>query len=243
MRKDGRSSAQLRPVRFIPNYTSFADGSVLVETGETRVLCTVNVEDSVPNWLRSSKSSQGWLTAEYSMLPGSTPTRTKRERGHLGGRTQEIQRLIGRSLRGVIDLSKIPDMTFIVDCDVLQADGGTRTASVTGGFVALKIAIDRLLREKRIRQNPIRESVAAVSVGIKDGEVLVDLNYHEDVQVDLDMNIVMTESGKLLEIQGTAEKSAFTKEQIVTIVTAAEDALKTTFALQKAASEGQEVEG
>lgn len=243
MRNDGRSAAQLRPIRIVPNYTGYADGSVLIETGDTRVLCTVNVEDSVPNWLRSSRHSQGWLTAEYSMLPGSTHTRTKRERGHIGGRTQEIQRLIGRSLRGVFDMSKIPDMTFVVDCDVLQADGGTRTAAVTGGFIALQLAVSKLLREKRLKQNPIKESVAAVSVGISSGEVLVDLNYIEDSQVDLDMNVVMTQSGNLLEIQGTAEKSAFTKEQILTIVTAAEDALKTTFELQQAASEGQTVEG
>ncbi len=243
MRTDGRSATQLRPIRITPNYTSYSDGSVLIETGDTRVLCTVNVETSVPNWLRHSKSSQGWLTAEYSMLPGSTSFRTKRERGHLGGRTQEIQRLIGRSLRGILDLSKIPDLTFIVDCDVLQADGGTRTASVTGGFVALKMAVDKLLRENRIRHNPIRDAVAAVSVGIKSDEVLVDLNYLEDSQVDLDMNIVMTQSGKILEIQGTAEKSAFTKEQVVTIMNAAEEALKSTFDLQRAAAEGKEVEG
>lgn len=243
MRNDGRSAAQLRPVRIVPNYTGYADGSVLIETGDTRVLCTVNVEDSVPNWLRGSKNQQGWLTAEYSMLPGSTHTRTKRERGHIGGRTQEIQRLIGRSLRGILDMSKIPDMTFIVDCDVLQADGGTRTAAVTGGYIALQLAIAKLLRENRIRQNPIREAVAAVSVGIKNNEVLVDLNYHEDSQVDLDMNVVMTQSGKLLEIQGTAEKSSFSKEQIVNIIEAAEGALKETFDLQRAASEGQTVEG
>ena len=243
MRTDGRSAAQLRPVRIVPNFTSFADGSVLIETGDTRVLCTVNVEDMVPNWLRNSKIPQGWLTAEYSMLPGSTPTRTKRERGHIGGRTQEIQRLIGRSLRGILDLNKIPDMTFIVDCDVLQADGGTRTAAVTGGYVAVQLAIAKLLRENRIRHNPIKEAVAAVSVGIKNDEVLVDLNYHEDSQVDLDMNVVMTQGGKLLEIQGTAEKSAFTKEQVITIINAAEGALKSTFDLQKAASEGQVVEG
>ena len=243
MRIDGRSAAQLRPVRIVPNYSGYADGSVLIETGDTRVLCTVTVEDSVPNWLRSNKNTQGWLTAEYSMLPGATHTRTKRERGHIGGRTQEIQRLIGRSLRGILDLSKIPDMTFIVDCDVLQADGGTRTAAVTGGFIALQLAVSKLLRENRIRQNPIREAVAAVSVGIKNHEVLVDLNYIEDSQVDLDMNVVMTETGKLLEIQGTAEKSSFTKEQIVSIIEAAEGSLKGTFDLQRAASEGQTVEG
>lgn len=243
MRNDGRSAAQLRPIRIVPNYTGYADGSVLIETGDTKVLCTVNVDDGVPGWLRSSKNQQGWLTAEYSMLPGSTHTRTKRERGHVGGRTQEIQRLIGRSLRGIMDLSKIPDMTFVVDCDVLQADGGTRTAAVTGGYIALQLAVAKLLRENRLRHNPIREAVAAVSVGIKQNEVLVDLDYIEDNQVDLDMNVVMTQTGKLLEIQGTAEKSAFSKEQIIQIINAAEDALKGTFELQKAASEGQVVEG
>ncbi|MBI2603812.1 MAG: ribonuclease PH [Deltaproteobacteria bacterium] len=243
MRKDGRSAAQLRPIRMIPGYSSFSDGSVLIETGETRVLCTVNFENSVPPWLRYSRANHGWLTAEYSMLPGATQERTKRERGHLGGRTQEIQRLIGRALRGILDLNKFPDATFVVDCDVLQADGGTRTASITGGFVALNLAINKLLREGRLKHNPIREAVAAVSVGIKDGAVLVDLNYGEDSTVDLDMNIVMTQSGKLLEIQGTAEKSSFTKEQVLEIVTAAEDSLKGTFDLQKTAADGQEVEG
>ncbi|MBP6218783.1 MAG: ribonuclease PH [Oligoflexales bacterium] len=238
-RKDGRLSEQLRPLRITPHYTQNALGSVLVEMGETRVLCTVSLEENVPGWMRNSRPPRGWLTAEYSMLPGSTSSRTKRERGHVGGRTQEIQRLIGRSLRGVVDLSKLPDMTLVVDCDVIQADGGTRTASITGGFVAIKLAIAKLLRENRLKHNPITDGIAAISVGIKDEAVLVDLNYAEDSQVDLDMNVVITESGRLLEIQGAAEKGSFTKSQVIAIIEAAEAALKPVFDLQRVASEGQ----
>lgn len=243
MRKDGRSATQLRPVRITPNFLNSSLGSVLIETGETRVLCTVNMEEVLPNWMRSMKSQRGWLTAEYSMLPGSTHSRSKRERGHIGGRTQEIQRLIGRSLRAIIDLSKIPDMTFIIDCDVLQADGGTRTAAITGSFVALKLAIDKLLREGKLKQNPIRDNVAAVAIGIRNDQVLVDLDYDEDSQVDLDMNVVLTRSQKILEIQGTAERAAFTKQQVNDIIESAQEALVHMFELQNAAAEGQTVEG
>jgi ribonuclease PH len=242
MRADGRSTSQLRPIRITPNFTNASYGSVMIETGDTKVLCTAHIEESIPGWMRSSRQRGGWLTAEYSMLPGSTTTRTKRERGHLGGRTQEIQRIIGRSLRGIIDLSKLPDFTIVIDCDVLQADGGTRTAAVTGGYIALKLAINNLMREGRLRVNPIREAVAAVSVGVKEGVTMVDLDYKEDNNVDLDMNIVMTRSGKLLEIQGTAERAAFTKEQVLEIMTTAEEALMPVFDLQVAAEEGRVVE-
>ena len=191
LRSDGRSSGQMRPLRITPHFTKHAAGSVLVEFGETKVICTVSAEDGVPSFLRNAQPSQGWLTAEYSMLPGSSAQRIRRERGtSTSGRTQEIQRLIGRSLRGVIDLTRCPDVTFTVDCDVIQADGGTRTAAVTGGFVALKIAVDRLLRSGRIRHNPLNDSVAAVSVGIKQGEILVDLDYSEDSTADLDLSLI-----------------------------------------------------
>lgn len=241
-RVDGRASRQLRPIRLIPEFTKHAHGSVLIEQGETKVLCTVFVEDGVPPFLRGSNPPQGWLTAEYSMLPSATNSRSRRERPAASGRTQEIQRLIGRSLRGVFDLQLCPDLTFVVDCDVIQADGGTRTASITGAFVALKIAVDKLLRSRRLHSNPIKESVAAVSVGLKNSELLVDLNYREDSTADLDMNVVLTATGKILEIQGTAEGAAFTKEQVTEIIESAEGALGSVFDIQLAASEGREVE-
>lgn len=243
MRVDGRLADQMRPIRFVPHYTKNAEGSVLVEFGETKVLCTVCIETSVPSFLRNAQPPQGWLTAEYSMLPGSTNTRTRRERPNPSGRSQEIQRLIGRSLRGIIDLNQCPDITFMVDCDVLQADGGTRTASITGSYVALRMAVDSLLAQKKIKSNPIKDAVAAVSVGLKGGELLTDLNYAEDSKADLDMNVVLTQSGKILEIQGTAEGTAFDKSQVTSIIEAAEVALNPVFELQVAASEGREVEG
>lgn len=241
-RSHGRLGDQMRPMAFTPHYSKMAYGSVLVEYGETKVLCAVSVEDGVPIFLKGSQPAQGWLTAEYSMLPSSTTKRTRRERQFVGGRTQEIQRLIGRSLRGVIDLKKIPDLTLTVDCDVIQADGGTRTAAITGGYVALKLAVDRLLREGAIRSNPLTDVVGAVAVGIKDDEILVDVDYKEDSSIDLDMNIVMTQSGKLLEIQGTGEGAAFTKEQVAQVIEAAEQALNQVFEMQMAACEGRRVE-
>ncbi|MFW7378263.1 MAG: ribonuclease PH [Oligoflexus sp.] len=242
LRHDGRSQGQMRPIRIIPNFTKNAAGSVLIEYGETRVLCTASIEDGVPNFLRNASPAQGWLTAEYSMLPGSTQTRSRRERPAPSGRSQEIQRLIGRSLRGVIDLTKCPDYTITVDCDVLQADGGTRTASITGAYVALKIALDKLMRKGKLNTHPLFDSVAAVSVGLRDGEIMVDLDYQEDSTADLDMNVVMTQSGKFLEVQGTAERAAFTKEQIANILDAAEEALQPCFELQLEAADGREVE-
>ena len=239
MRKDGRTSRQMRALRITPDFTKNATSSVLVEFGDTKVLCTVFAEDGVPSFLRHSNPPQGWLTAEYSMLPGATLSRSKRERQNVGGRTQEIQRLIGRSLRGIIDLTACPDVTLTIDCDVLQADGGTRTASITGAYVALKMACDRLMRSGKMKRNPITDGVAAVSIGISKGELLCDLNYIEDSSAELDMNVVITHSGKFLEIQGTAEKGSFTKEQVMGIMDLAGDALKPVFAAQNLAADGQ----
>ena len=242
MRHDGRTSVQMRPIRITPHYTKNATGSALVEFGETKVLCTAMIEDGVPGFLRNAQPPQGWLTAEYSMLPGSTLTRSKRDRQNVSGRTQEIQRLIGRSVRGIIDLSACPDITIQLDCDVLQADGGTRTASITGAYVALSLAIGKLVRSGRLKRNPLKDGVAALSIGIKNGEYLVDLNYVEDSSAELDMNVVMTHSGKILEIQGTAEKGAFEKHQVLKIMELAEEALKPVFAVQLQANDGIEAE-
>ena len=243
LRHDGRTSTQMRPIKITPHFTKNPAGSVLIEFGDTRVLCTVCVDDNVPPFLRNVSPPKGWLTAEYSMLPSSTQTRTRRERPSPSGRSQEIQRLIGRSLRGIIDLNLCPDMTFLIDCDVLQADGGTRTASITGAYVALKICIDQLLRTGRLKQNPLKDAVCAVAIGLREDEILVDLDYEEDSQVDLDMNVILTQSGKILEIQGTAERQAFTKEQVNKIIDAAESALEPCFELQATAADGIEVEG
>lgn len=243
MRKDGRTSTQMRPIRITPHFTSNPTSSVLIEVGQTKVLVTVSVDETLPPWMRSQKGKSGWLTAEYSMLPGSTHTRSKRERPNVGGRTQEIQRLIGRSLRGIVDLSKIPDLTFTVDCEVLEADGGTRTTSITGAYVALRLAVSNLMRSGKLKHDPLIDSLGAVSVGMIDGQLLVDLNYQEDSSADLDMNVVMTGSGKILEIQGTAEKQAFTKEQVVAIMEASETVMAQLFELQTVACEGQIAEG
>lgn len=243
IRTDGRGAEQMRPLMFTPNFTKYTNGNVLVEYGETKVLCTVTVEENVPKFLKGQNPPQGWLTAEYAMLPSATNSRSRRERNAVSGRTQEIQRLIGRALRGVIDLKLCPDLTFMIDCDVIQADGGTRTASITGAYVALKMAVDKLIRNKRLTTNPLTDAVAAVSVGLKEGNILVDLNYEEDSSADLDMNIVMTQSGEFVEIQGTGEKSNFSKDQVVSIMEAAESSLRPIFDLQVAAADGQTVEG
>jgi ribonuclease PH len=239
LRKDGRSPEQTRPIRLIPRFTQNGDGNVLVEYGNTKVLCVVWVESGVPPFLRNSHPPKGWLTAEYAMLPGAANTRSKRERPYPSGRSQEIQRLIGRALRGIINLAKCPEITFMIDCDVLQADGGTRTASITGAYAALKMAVDNLLRQRKLNTNPIFDAVAGISVGYRQGQLLVDLNYEEDSSADLDMNVVLTQSGKILEIQGTAEGEAFTKEQVTQIIEAAEVALAPCFELQQAAAEGR----
>ena len=236
-RANGRTDQQLRPLRITPVTNKFAAGSVLIELGDTRINCTVSVDDGVPFFVRNSSNAQGWLTAEYSMLPGATPTRSRRERNFLSGRTQEIQRLIGRSLRGVIDLSKCSDLTLTIDCDVLLADGGTRTAAITGAYAALKIAVTRLWRRGRIKQNPLTDAVAAVSIGVRGDRLLCDLDYREDAAVDLDMNMVMTPSGGILEIQGTAERAALRKERLLDIIDLAAVALQPVFAEQQAAVE------
>ena len=239
MRNDGRTVGQMRPLRITPDFTKNATSSVLIEFGDTKVLCTVFAEDGVPSFLRGANPAQGWLTAEYSMLPGATLSRSRRERQSVGGRTQEIQRLIGRALRGVVDLSACPDVTLTVDCDVLQADGGTRTAAITGAYVALKMACDRLLRNGRIKRSPVVDGVAAVSIGIIKGDLYCDLNYQEDSTAELDMNVVITHSGRFLEIQGTAERGSFSKEQVLGIMSLAEEALKPVFAAQNLAIDGQ----
>ena len=213
-RLNGRRADELRPVRIQRRYTKHAEGSVLVQFGDTHVLCTASVEERVPAFLKDS--GRGWVTAEYGMLPRSTNTRTEREaaRGKQSGRTQEIQRLIGRSLRAVVDLSSLGQRTVHVDCDVLQADGGTRTASITGAFVALHDAFSFLREKKLISSNPIRDHVAAVSVGMSDGTPLLDLDYREDSSCGCDMNVVMTGAGGYVEVQGTAEGEAFSRAEL-----------------------------
>ena len=213
-RADGRQPNQARPLSFERDFTSMAAGSVLVSFGRTVVLCTASVEEDVPRWLRGT--GKGWVTAEYSMLPGSTPERANREaaRGKQSGRTQEIQRLIGRSLRTVTRLELLPDVQITVDCDVLQADGGTRTASICGGYVALHDAITRLVQKGTLREHALSDLVAAISVGIVDGVAMLDLPYEEDSRADTDMNVVMTGAGRFVEVQGTAEQEAFTRDEL-----------------------------
>ncbi|MCX8068547.1 MAG: ribonuclease PH [Anaerolineae bacterium] len=206
-RPDGRRPDELRPIRFILDYVEYPEGSVLVEWGRTRVLCNVTFQEGVPRWLAGS--GHGWLTAEYALLPRSTHTRTPRENGTVGGRTQEIRRFIGRSLRAALDLSRLGEYTLIVDCDVLQADGGTRTAAVTGSYVALARALQRLAAAERVPPDLIRYPVAAVSVGVVGGEVRLDLCYEEDSQAEVDLNVVMTGEGRYVEVQGTAERTPF----------------------------------
>lgn len=214
MRADGREINQLRPTKITPNYLVTAEGSVLIEAGNTRVLCAATIEDSVPGFLRGT--GKGWVTAEYAMLPRATATRTPREvtKGRASGRTLEIQRLIGRSLRSIVDLTALGERSVIVDCDVLQADGGTRTAAITGAHVALATALGTLVRFKVIAKNPLVDSVAATSVGIVGGAPMLDLSYQEDSRADVDMNVVMTGSGKFVEIQATAEHTPFEDSQL-----------------------------
>lgn len=209
MRLEGRAPDQMRPILITPGFISQAEGSVLIEVGRTRVICTATVEETVPMFLKGA--NKGWITSEYSMIPRATNTRTPRESsvGKKSGRTQEIQRLIGRALRASIDLGKLGERQIWIDCDVIEADGGTRTASITGAFIAMSQAIDKLLKSKKISQNPIRSYVAAVSVGIIGGAPMLDLNYAEDSTADVDFNIVMTDRDEFVEIQGTAEKAPF----------------------------------
>lgn len=216
MRKDGRQNNELRPVKFIRDFTKNALGSVLVEFGDTKVITTASVEMKQPKWM-DKESTQGWVTAEYSLLPSSTSTRCDRERNKISGRTQEIQRLIGRSLRACVDMEKMPKMTITIDADVIQADGGTRTASICGGFVALKIAVEKLMEQGILKENPIKDEIGAISVGIVNGEVRLDLCYEEDSHAQVDSNVVMTKSGKIIEFQTTAEGAPYDQKQLMEI--------------------------
>ncbi len=231
MRNSNRNNNQLREIEFIPHINPYAEGSCLVKYGNTHVICTASVEDKVPSWLKGQE--KGWVTAEYAMLPRSTQTRIARESKKPSGRTQEIQRLIGRSLRAGIDLSKMPETCITIDCDVLQADGGTRVASISGGFVALHLAINRLLAEEKLTENPIREFVAAVSCDIYNGEAILDVDYQEDSNSQVDMNFVMTESGKIVEIQGTAEGEPFSESQFNQLLKLGKQGIKQIIAKQK----------
>ena len=216
MRNDGRENNQLREIKFTKDYTKHALGSVLVEFGDTKVITTASVETGKPKWM-DKEDLRGWLTAEYSLLPSSTNTRCQRERTKISGRTQEIQRLIGRSLRACVDLEKMPDLTITIDADVIQADGGTRTASICGAFLALSCAVEKLLKEGKLQENPIIEPVAAISAGIIDGDVRLDLNYEEDSHAQVDANIVLTKSGKIIEFQTTAEGAPYEPIQMTEI--------------------------
>jgi ribonuclease PH len=234
MRPDGRSHDSMREVRIELDYTKHANGSVLIAIGDTRVLCTCTVEDKVPPFL--NHMNQGWITAEYGMLPSATNTRTAREavRGKQSGRTVEIQRLIGRSLRSVVNLSLLGTRTFLIDCDVLQADGGTRTASITGGFLSMALALARLMDKKLVPFSPLRDCVAAISVGIIDGLACLDLDYKEDSKADVDMNLVLTGQGHFVEIQGTAEKTPFTTGQLQQMQALGEQGIRQLVQKQKA---------
>ncbi|MDD5614114.1 MAG: ribonuclease PH [Candidatus Omnitrophica bacterium] len=233
MRLDKRKHDQLREVKIAKNYIEYAEGSCLIEVGNTKVICTASVEDKVPPFLKGSSS--GWVTAEYGMLPRSCKTRNIREsrRGSIDGRTSEIQRLIGRSLRAIVDLKVLGERTIWIDCDVVQADGGTRTASITGGFVALYLAFQRLLKDGLIEKDPVKYFLAAVSVGIVEQETLLDLAYDEDYKADVDMNLVMTESGDIVEIQGAAEGEPFSKSKMDSLIKLAQKGIKELITIQK----------
>lgn len=233
-RSDNRAPNQLRPVKILPDYITSAEGSVLIEVGNTRVICTASVEETVPSFLRNS--GKGWVSAEYAMLPRSTLTRTPRDvnKGRPSGRTHEIQRLIGRSLRAVMDLARLGERTVWIDCDVIQADGGTRTASITGAFVALGLALEKLVDAGTLTSVPLRDFVAAVSVGIVDGEIMLDLSYEEDSRADVDMNFVMTAGHKMVELQATAEHKVFDDLQLTEMMRLARAGVDDLIAKQQA---------
>ncbi|MDV7104180.1 ribonuclease PH [Vibrio sp. TH_r3] len=235
MRPNDRSAVQVRPIKMTRNYTAYAEGSVLVEFGNTKVLCNATVEENVPRWLKGQ--GRGWVTAEYGMLPRATHTRNRREAssGKQGGRTMEIQRLIARSLRAVVDLEGMGEFMVTVDCDVIQADGGTRTASISGASVAMADAFEHLVSKGKLKQNPMKGHVAAVSVGIVNGEALCDLEYVEDSAADTDMNVVMTEEGKMIEIQGTAEGEPFSHDELMDLLALAKQGIADIIEVQKAA--------
>ncbi len=232
MRPDNRENDELRPVTFQRDFTTMAEGSVLASFGNTKVLCTASIEEDVPRWMRGS--GEGWVTAEYSMLPGSTPERVRRETKGAKGRTQEIQRLIGRSLRAVCDMQKLGERQVTVDCDVLQADGGTRTASICGGYLALHDALTRRMQEGLIENHPLTQACAAISVGIIDGEPRLDLPYIEDANAETDMNVVMTEAGDFVEVQGTAEGAAFSRDELDALLGLADKGIREIISLQNA---------
>jgi len=232
-RSDNRSPEQMRPVNIIPDFISTAEGSALIEIGNTRVICTATVEETVPNFLKGA--GKGWITAEYSLLPRSTLTRTPREaaRGRISGRTHEIQRLIGRALRAVIDLEELGERTITLDCDVIQADGGTRTASITGAFVALGLALEKLVEAGTLTSAPIRDFVAAISVGVVDGAILLDLCYEEDARAEVDLNFVMTGARKIVEVQATAEQHPFDEAQLKKMMDLASKGIESLIARQR----------
>jgi ribonuclease PH len=229
MRKD-RKNSDLRKVLITPNVSSYAEGSAMVEFGATKVLCTASYETQAPKWLQGSGS--GWVTAEYGMLPRSTHQRIKRDKASTSGRTMEISRLIGRSLRAAVDLKALGEKQITVDCDVIQADGGTRTAAITGGFVALALACEKLLAVSEIKKMPLIQYVSAISVGLQNGVALLDLDFNEDSSIGTDMNVVMTNKGEFIEVQGTAEKSPFTQEQFISMIEVARSGCEKLFAIQ-----------
>jgi len=237
MRPSGRAPQQLRTIRITRNYTKHAEGSVLVEFGDTKVICTASIDENVPRWMKGK--GQGWVTAEYGMLPRSTGSRMSREaaQGKQGGRTMEIQRLIGRSLRAVVDMGALGERTITIDCDVIQADGGTRTASITGGYVALADAMAFLKKKKLISKNPLHGQVASVSVGIYQGTPILDLDYAEDSNAETDMNVVMNDGGAFIEVQGTAEGHAFRREELDAMLALAEAGIKELMTKQREALE------
>ncbi len=230
MKREGRANNETRDIKFIKDYTKHALGSVLVQFGDTKVITTASVEEGKPKWM-DKEEKRGWVTAEYSLLPSAPNTRCQRERSKISGRTQEIQRLIGRSLRACVDLEKMPDLTITIDADVIQADGGTRTASICGGFLALKIAIEKLLANGTLKENPIIESIGAISAGIVDGEVRLDLDYIEDSHAQVDSNVVLTKSGKIIEFQTTAEGEPYEQSQMLEIFNVAQEGIKKIVAM------------
>jgi len=237
LRNNNRKNDEMREVKVTKNYIIHPEGSVLIEFGNTKVICNATIEEKIPRWLKMDNSSKGihsgWIAAEYSMLPRATNTRVQREsiKGKISGRTMEIQRLIGRSLRAVIDLEKLGDRTIMVDCDVIQADGGTRTASITGAYLAVELAIEKLIDENRLKEIPIKSKVAAISVGKVRNEIILDLDYEEDSAADVDMNIIMTDKGEFVEIQGTGEEATFTQNELLKFIELSKNAFNKLFTL------------
>jgi len=232
-RQDNRAFDELRPVRIVPDYIIFPEGSILISMGDTKVICNVTVESGIPHWIKASGKPGGWITAEYSLLPRSTHTRSNREFGGFSGRTQEVRRLIGRSLRAGFNLEKLEEYTCIVDCDVIQADGGTRTASITGGYIALCTALNKMVEEGKMSADVFLEPIAAISVGVVNGTPMLDLNYQEDSIADVDMNLVMNRSGEYVEIQGSSEKAPFSRESMEILLDYGEKGIEKLFKIQE----------